>query len=280
LNEIISNLFLTTFHFFEFILQRVWSYRWTRKLTLNPMEVIMTTTIKDLPLSQIRIDYDMQKRVKIDEATVNEYAEALERGDMFPPIIVYEIDGEHDLADGFHRYLAYEKCGRDTIPCDIRQGTLDDAREFACCANKGHGLKTNDADKRKAAKDFFSIPGRDALTNTEAAKRLGVSVPFVATVRKELGIKPSPASHHGKGSDKWQEANSNDVTLKPTESNDSVGNMGLNVLIPSAVQNGSKTINVDLPVSKPHEFVTALMEHVEIKFMKSCRDYLNDLLND
>jgi len=234
-------------------------------------------TSQNLPLNQIRVDLGTQMRVERSDGTIAEYAEALERGDTLPPIIVYKIEGEYVLVDGFHRYYAYRKLGRDTILCEIIQGTFDDAREYACCANKAHGLRRSEEDKRNAVQTFFGIPGRDTQTNSEVAKKLGVSVPFVKKVRNEFGIKASPAAHHGRGSEKWQEeARLNGLILpdRPNADEDT----GLNGLISPATKNGSKTINIDLPIDKPHEFIVTLMEHVDSKFLMSCRDYLNNLL--
>ena len=69
-----------------------------------------------LPLTNIRTDGNTQAREMLDQAVIDEYAEAFERGDMFPPIDVY-FDGEtHWLADGFHRIKAAAKIGQDTMP--------------------------------------------------------------------------------------------------------------------------------------------------------------------
>jgi hypothetical protein len=233
--------------------------------------------IKELHLDQIRTDFGTQMRIETSDVTVNEYARLLEDGVTFKyPLIVFEVDGEYILVDGFHRFFACKKAERATIPCEIRQGTLDDAHEFACCANQAHGLQRNDNDKRKAVIKFFGIPGRDALTNSEVSKRLNVSVPFVKKVRDELGVKASPAAHHGQGSKKRQAEGLND-SIPTVKSNTSEGT-GLNGFISSATKKEGKTITIDLPVDKPHDFVMTLLEHVEPKLLKSCRDYLNDVL--
>jgi uncharacterized ParB-like nuclease family protein len=219
-------------------------------------------SITDLPLNKIRTDLGTQMRIKTDDDTVKEYIEVL---DDLPPITVFEVDGEYVLVDGFHRYAAYKQAGRDTIECEIIQGTLDDAREYACGANRAHGLRRNDSDKRKAVAEFFNIPGRDTLNNSEVARKLGVSIPFVKNVRDELGVKASPAAHHGKGADSYQER-LNDLILKPVES------------ATEGESSTENTITITLSSKKPQVFVTALLEKTDIKFLKACRDYLNHLL--
>jgi hypothetical protein len=218
-----------------------------------------------LPLDAIRTDANTQMRVAQSAKTVDEYVDTLAK---LPPITVFHIDGEYILADGFHRLAAYKKAGQDSIPCFVKEGTLDDAREFACCANQEHGLRRNDYDKRKAVEEFFKIPGRDALTNSEAARRLGFSTPFVKNIRDSLGVKASPASHHGAGATK-QRLNDFIRPVKPT------GGAGLNDLIPDSETKEGKTIS--LPTGNKHEFAVALLQNFDLEYLKSCTKYLNDL---
>lgn len=231
-------------------------------------------SIEHLPLKSIRTDLGTQMRLETNEKVVEEYRVFL---DDLPPVTVFLIDGEYVLVDGFHRYAAFERNGRDTIPCEIKEGTLDDAMEYACCANKAHGLRRDDDDKRKAVETFFAIPGRDTLNNSEVSRRVGVSVPFVKKVREELGVKPSPASHHGAGSEKRR---LNDLNLASTESSVQEGEAGLNDLIPSTTQNGDKTINVDLPSKDAHQFAVTLLRHgFDVDYLKSCAENILEQFN-
>lgn len=216
----------------------------------------------NLPLDSIRTDTETQMRVAENSGTVGEYVEALERGCEFPAVTVFQVGDEYILVDGFHRMAAYRKRGLDTIQCIVKQGTLDDAREFACCANQDHGLRRTSADKRNAVERFFAIPGRDVLTNSEVARRLGVTVPFVQKVREKLGVKPSPASHVGAGAVKAQLNGLN-------KSNGGKGEAGLNRLINSPSGTAAKTINIDLPTQSEHDFATVLVEKIDYEYLKS-----------
>ncbi|HBT77181.1 MAG TPA: hypothetical protein DEB39_09725 [Planctomycetaceae bacterium] len=223
----------------------------------------------DLPLDSIRTDAKTQMRIAMCDKTVNEYAEDLA---PLPPITVFQIDDTYVLADGFHRLAAYKKRGRDTIPCVVMQGTLDDAREFACGANSTHGLRRSDEDKRNAVESFFQIPGRENLTNSEAGRRLNLSTPYVKKVREELGVKASPASHHGAGSPK-RRLNDLILPVKPGTADGS----GLNRLIPTSKPSG-RTVTVTLPLDNEHEFAVVLFEHVDdLKYLKSCSKYIGNL---
>lgn len=138
-------------------------------------------TIKHLPIGDISIDGGTQARVEINAATVDEYAEALTEGEKLPPVIVF-FDGVNTyLADGFHRYHGNRKIGATTIECDIRTGTLLDARLFAYGANRDHGLRRTVADKRRAVAGMLAdCPD---WSDRAIAKHVGVSHPFVAAVR-------------------------------------------------------------------------------------------------
>ena len=212
-----------------------------------------------LPIDLIRTDAGTQMRVAICAKTLTDYVDTV---DDLPPITVFLVDGKYILADGFHRLGAYKCCGRDTIPCEIKEGTLDDVREFACCANITHGLRRSDADKRKAVEEFFKIPGREDLTNSEVSRKLNVSPRVIKDIRNNLGVKASPASHHGAGSAKWK-AN---TPIKPTVLEGDTASPLAN--------NGNKTVNVDLPIGSQHEFAVTLFTHLDQDYVKTCAEYI------
>lgn len=55
--------------------------------------------MQKLQISDIRLDPSTQVRLKTDNEVVTDYAEAMERGDQFPPVVVF-FDGEvYWLAD-------------------------------------------------------------------------------------------------------------------------------------------------------------------------------------
>ena len=103
--------------------------------------------MKKLNVNAIRIDGGTQSRVSLDEQTVAEYVDALE---SLPPVIVFEDGADYWLADGFHRHFAHKQAGKASIACDVQDGTRLDAVLFAVGANRHHGLRRTNEDKRKA----------------------------------------------------------------------------------------------------------------------------------
>lgn len=141
-------------------------------------------------LDQLRIDGETQARVKLDEDTVAEYAEAVTNGDAFPPLLAY-FDGTHYwLADGFTRYEAFKRARLAVAEVKVRNGSLDEARWYALSANKTHGLRRSAADKRNAI--GLALMMRPEMSDRAIADHVGVDHKTVATVRKEIDCGNSP----------------------------------------------------------------------------------------
>ncbi|TFH53059.1 MAG: hypothetical protein E4G89_01170 [Methanothrix sp.] len=101
-------------------------------------------------LSDITLDSDLQPRVTITDAIVDEYAEAMKQGECFPPIILFNDGDTNWLADGYHRYKAAQRAGLEHISAEFRSGTKLDALRHALSANVSHGLRRSQADRRRA----------------------------------------------------------------------------------------------------------------------------------
>lgn len=127
----------------------------------------MPTSITKLPLAKLRLDGGTQPRATIDDSVVEQYADDLESGAKFPPVIAYHDGTDHWLADGFHRAKSHEKAGRKTIDADVRQGTQRDAILYAVGSNNAHGLPRTNADKRRAVMTMLT---NDSVMLSETGK--------------------------------------------------------------------------------------------------------------
>lgn len=67
----------------------------------------------DLQINEIVFDQAIYPRTEWSQATVNRYAEAINAGDEFPPIVL-EADTNR-LLDGMHRWQAHKQALKDTI---------------------------------------------------------------------------------------------------------------------------------------------------------------------
>ena len=104
--------------------------------------------MNELNIKLIRIDGGTQSRVSIDQTVVSEYADSIEAGSVFPPVRVYFDGVSYWLGDGFHRYFAHLKAGKEGIATDVVNGTQRDALLYSVSANALHGLRRTNADKR------------------------------------------------------------------------------------------------------------------------------------
>lgn len=123
----------------------------------------------------VRIDGETQPRQRINEDVVAEYAEALAGGAEFPPVVVFDDGADKWLADGFHRYHAHRKAGRERITADIQQGSREDAQWESYAANANHGLRRTNADIAKIVTLALSHPNAASLSNVQLAEHCGVS---------------------------------------------------------------------------------------------------------
>jgi hypothetical protein len=103
-----------------------------------------------LKLKAIQTDAGTQTRARLDEMTVADYAEAMIRGEKFPPVTVFPNNGDLVLADGFHRLKAARKARFEKIDAEVRMGTRTDALKFSLQSNHAHGLRRTNDDKRHA----------------------------------------------------------------------------------------------------------------------------------
>lgn len=148
-------------------------------------------------LEEIRIDGGTQARAKMSDVTIQDYADAMKDGAIFPPVTVFFDGSEYWLADGFNRYYAHKLISRQHIDIDIKQGTRLDAKLYAVGANSSHGQRRTNEDKRNAVLMVLSEPDWKGWSAREVAKHCAVSHWFVNDIKKSLEApstqeKPAP----------------------------------------------------------------------------------------
>jgi len=137
---------------------------------------------------RIRTDLGTQMRVAMNEEVVKEYAEAMQAGSEFPPLRAF-FDEPNDLiilADGFHRLAAHNQVRpNDQIRVELVLGTAEDAQWESIGANKSHGLRRTNDDKRNAITMALLHPKGAELSDRNIAEHVGVDHKTVASVRRE-----------------------------------------------------------------------------------------------
>ena len=155
-------------------------------------------------LSLITIDAGTQAREKINQDVVNEYAQLMSEGTIFPPIVVF---GEKNiLADGWHRFFAHRAAGLKEIEIDSREGDVRDAIFYGFGANKHRGLQMNQADTKNIIGRMLMDQEWSKLGDRKIADHVGVSSTTVLRIRQAM-----------EGDGKIKKANTRTVVRDGTE---------------------------------------------------------------
>jgi hypothetical protein len=137
--------------------------------------------IRNVALDDLVLDPNLNLRDRLDDFTVERYAEAWDR---LPPITVYEVDERWLLADGFHRHAAAIMLGKRTIPAEVRPGDFNDALDHVASVNLFHGLPLSRTERRRAVEVKLKL--HHDWSDRRTAEELGVSRELVAKIRKQL----------------------------------------------------------------------------------------------
>lgn len=151
-------------------------------------------------------DFDMEKSLHnqarfeaVNQTTVEEYAEAVKRGDIFPAVIAYRPGPRARLIiiDGNHRLGAFYKAG---VPIDVYEVDRNtDKRTIALMTfafNTKHGRPTSEEERISQAK--YLVDNGSSIAHAAAAVSLPQNVLKRALARStadaradEVGIKRS-----------------------------------------------------------------------------------------
>ena len=147
-------------------------------------------------LCEITVAPSIQSRAGLNEKVVDDYAERMKAGDVFPAPNVFRTETGLLLADGFHTYEATRRAGFTEIPVLVQQGSRKDAIKFSLQANTSHGLPRTNGDKRRAAR--LALEEFPELSDGAIAEMIKVSQPFVSCIRRELKSNLSSVTRLGR----------------------------------------------------------------------------------
>ncbi len=145
--------------------------------------------IARMKLDAFILDHRAQPRTGVDLAVVADYAEAIRRGDEFPPGDAFGTTERAFLASGWHRYHAARTAGCDAMAVTLHDGGLEEAIWFSCGTNTDHGLRRSNADKRRSVE--IALGARRGAPDREIGRHCGVSDFLVRSVRAGLEASAS-----------------------------------------------------------------------------------------
>lgn len=151
------------------------------------------TTIE---LGEVVFDQTIYPRAEWAQATVNRYAESLNAGDEFPPIVLET--GTNRLLDGMHRLQAHKQALRDVIKVvwqDIPEGVP--AKLFAASLSAKHGDRIKGDELREIAREIagenpdynlLTIARYSGVTRQTVSKWVGDIVEHRRNVRQVIAL--------------------------------------------------------------------------------------------
>jgi ParB-like chromosome segregation protein Spo0J len=114
--------------------------------------------IREIPIDRIETIQGLMPRIYTHtiEEKVEEYKEAMEEGQEFPPITVWQKGNEYWLIDGMHRLLATKRLGKKTIKAEIvKLENEKEARMLAIEKNMMHGIPLDREEKKELARLLY-----------------------------------------------------------------------------------------------------------------------------
>ncbi|MEM1348862.1 MAG: hypothetical protein AAGI01_09920 [Myxococcota bacterium] len=149
-----------------------------------------------LSLAELRQDGNTQSRVATDDAALSEYVDHMSVGDngvvldplgeAWPPITVFHDGDAYWLADGFHRVAAAERAEIPAFQAKIERGELREAIKYSLSANRGHGIRRTNQDKRFAVERALQDEEWGLYSDNQLARLCGISAPTAAKYRRQL----------------------------------------------------------------------------------------------
>jgi hypothetical protein len=136
-------------------------------------------------INTINIANSYQSREEIDQEMIETFAENMLHGDKFPPVLIYVVDGEKLLADGFHRYFAHKKNNKTSIEVDERASDMDTYILKCTSANNKHGKRPTHKDKVRSLERILKIDEVSSLwSDQDISRHIDVSRSFVYKYRE------------------------------------------------------------------------------------------------
>lgn len=137
--------------------------------------------IRELAIDQLVLEDDLYLRDKLDDFTVERYADAWDR---MPPVTVYQVEGQYLLADGFHRHAAAVMLNKKKIPAEVRKGTMEEALDFVSTINLFHGLPLTRSERRRAVE--LKLRLHPDWSDRRISEGMGVGRELIAKIRRQL----------------------------------------------------------------------------------------------
>jgi ParB-like chromosome segregation protein Spo0J len=138
-----------------------------------------TAELKSLPLMTINKErslHNQSRFVPLNDDTVVTYASAMERGDVFPPIVVYKDRTGYVVIDGNHRFAAKEMQNANTVDAYVVENASElQIQTMTFESNAKHGLPSSHEERLQHALFLVEL----GVTQVDAAAMVNVPLQSV-----------------------------------------------------------------------------------------------------
>ena len=139
-----------------------------------------------IKLDDLTLDPRLQPRVGLDDEVVCAYADAMQRGETFPPIRVIANHDQHWLVDGWHRVQAAMSLQRTELLVEVTSGTFEEAEDYVLTVNRTHGLRRSQGDVQNAIRRALKTQRWVTRSDNWTAKHIGCDQKTVTAQREQL----------------------------------------------------------------------------------------------
>ena len=150
---------------------------------LLPESNDLDNSIRMIDLTEIDRNPDQPRR-EFEEEALQALAESIQQAGVLQPLLVVEKDGRYRLVAGERRFRAARMAGLDSVPCIVRDFTLQEQMEAALIEN----IQREDLNAIEEAAALRQLMDACGYTQEMAAKRLGKSRPAVANLLRLLTL--------------------------------------------------------------------------------------------
>lgn len=153
----------------------------------NSIEEIASTSAVKLKIMDIEPNRDQPRKI-FDEDALAELADSIAKHGVIQPLLVRPMpDGSYQLVAGERRWRASRMAGLTEVPVVIKELSDDEAMALALIEN----LQREDLNAIEEAQGIKALMDTLALTQDEAAERVGKSRPAVANALRLLKLPDS-----------------------------------------------------------------------------------------
>ncbi len=141
---------------------------------------------REIPVTLIDLNPDQPRRA-FEPQALQELADSIREMGLLQPIVVRPMGGRYQIIAGERRYRAARLAGLTALPCIEKSFTDEEVRLAALIEN----LQRQDLNPMEQAVAIRSLMDMAALTQEEAARRLGKSRPALANTLRLLTLPDS-----------------------------------------------------------------------------------------